>query len=188
MLISITWLISNGKFTLLVTCICDRICRISIVVCWVVGKYDNVAQASNGRLAARCVFPYFLIYSMTGFGPCMPFGLWFIADMTYISKSLMYSDFGLPWQWRHNDGDGVSNHQPFIQGVDQRKHQSSVSLAFVSGIHRWPVNSPHKGPETRKMFPFHNVIIQCRNTHRIGTRCMPKRGDKKPSGSSLLPP
>ena len=30
-------------------------------------------------------------------------------------------------------------------GADQRKHQSSASLAFVRGIHRWPVNSPHKG-------------------------------------------
>ena len=39
-------------------------------------------------------------------------------------------------------------------GADQRKHQSSESLAFVWGIHRWPVNSPHKGPVSRKMFPF----------------------------------
>ena len=30
-------------------------------------------------------------------------------------------------------------------GADQRKHQSSPSLAFVRGIHQWPVNSPHKG-------------------------------------------
>ena len=29
--------------------------------------------------------------------------------------------------------------------TDQRKHQSSASLPFVRGIHRWPVNSPHKG-------------------------------------------
>ena len=28
-------------------------------------------------------------------------------------------------------------------GADQRKHQSSASLAFVRGIHRWPANSPH---------------------------------------------
>ena len=39
--------------------------------------------------------------------------------------------------------------------ADQRKHQSSASLAFVRGIHRGPVNSPHKGPVTRKM--FHHV-------------------------------
>ena len=44
-------------------------------------------------------------------------------------------------------------------GTDQRKHQSSASLAFVRGFHRWPVNSPHKGPVTRKMFPFDDVIM-----------------------------
>ena len=43
--------------------------------------------------------------------------------------------------------------------ADQRKHQSSASLAFVGGIHRWPVNSPHKGPVTRKIFPFDDVIM-----------------------------
>ena len=44
-------------------------------------------------------------------------------------------------------------------GADQRKHQSSTSLAFAQELHRWPVNSPHKGPVTRKMFPFDNVIM-----------------------------
>ena len=43
--------------------------------------------------------------------------------------------------------------------TDQRKHQSSAPLAFVRGIHRGPVNSPHKGPVTRKMFPFDDVIM-----------------------------
>ena len=43
--------------------------------------------------------------------------------------------------------------------ADQRKHQSSASLAFVWGIHRGPVNSPHKWPVTRKIFPFDDVII-----------------------------
>ena len=44
-------------------------------------------------------------------------------------------------------------------GTDQRKHQSSASLAFVRGIHRSPVDSPRKGPVTRKMFPFGDVIM-----------------------------
>ena len=44
-------------------------------------------------------------------------------------------------------------------GADQSKHQSSASLAFVWGIHRGPVNSPHKWPVTRKMFPFDDVIM-----------------------------
>ena len=44
-------------------------------------------------------------------------------------------------------------------GADQSKHQSSASMAFVWGIHRSPVNSPHKWPVTRKKFPFHDVIM-----------------------------
>ena len=44
-------------------------------------------------------------------------------------------------------------------GADQRKHQSSASLAFVRGIHRWPLNSPHTWPVTWKMFPFDDVIM-----------------------------
>ena len=45
-------------------------------------------------------------------------------------------------------------------GADQRKHQSSASLAFVRGIHRWPVNSLHKWPVMQKMFPFDEVIME----------------------------
>ena len=44
-------------------------------------------------------------------------------------------------------------------GADQRTHQNSASLAFVRGIHRGPVNSPHKGPAARKMLPFDDVIM-----------------------------
>ena len=43
--------------------------------------------------------------------------------------------------------------------VAQRKHQSATSLPFERGIHRGPVNSPHKWPVTRKMFPFDDVIM-----------------------------
>ena len=46
-------------------------------------------------------------------------------------------------------------------GVNQRKHQTSASLAFVWEIHRGPVNFPHKWPVTRKMFPFDDVIMSC---------------------------
>ena len=45
-------------------------------------------------------------------------------------------------------------------GANQRRQQSSASLTFVWGIHRWPVNSPHKGPVTRKIFPFYDVIMR----------------------------
>ena len=50
-------------------------------------------------------------------------------------------------------------------GGDQRKHQSSASQAFVRGIHRWPVNSPHKGPVTRKIFPFDDIIMIEQGSH-----------------------
>ena len=60
-------------------------------------------------------------------------------------------------QWRHNEREGVSNHRRLdcllnCLGADQTKHQSSALLAFVRGIHRWPVDSPHKGEVRRKNF------------------------------------
>ena len=53
----------------------------------------------------------------------------------------------------------TSVYSKVYSGADQSKHQSSASLAFVWGIHRGPVNSPHKRPVTRKMFPFDDVIM-----------------------------
>ena len=44
--------------------------------------------------------------------------------------------------------------------ADQRKHQSSTSLAFVRGIHRGPLNSPHKWLVSREMFPFDDIIME----------------------------
>ena len=48
--------------------------------------------------------------------------------------------------------------------ADQRKHQSSASLACVRGLYRGPGNSPHKWPVTRKMFPFEDVILCMKTT------------------------
>ena len=50
-------------------------------------------------------------------------------------------------------------HSIVYSDADKRKHQNSALLAFVRGIHRWPVNSPHKGPVTRKMLPFDDVTM-----------------------------
>ena len=67
-------------------------------------------------------------------------------------------------RWRHNKRDGVSNQQPhhcLLNSLFRRRSKktwSSASLDFVTGIHRWPVNSPHKGPVKRKKFPFDDVI------------------------------
>ena len=65
-------------------------------------------------------------------------------------------------QWRLNERDGVSSHQPQHWLLNRsfrrrsKEHQRSASLVFVRGIHRWPVNSPHRGPVTRKI--FHHVV------------------------------
>ena len=73
--------------------------------------------------------------------------------------------------WHHHYGDVIMGtiasqitsltivYSTVYSGADQRKHQSSASLAFERGIHRGPVNSPHKWPVTRKMFPFDDVIM-----------------------------
>ena len=53
-------------------------------------------------------------------------------------------------------------------GMDKYVHLTLywASLAFVRGIHRPPVNFPHKAPVTRKIFPFGDVIMEmCRNRH-----------------------
>ena len=71
--------------------------------------------------------------------------------------------------------------------ADQRKHQSFASLAFVRGIHRWPVNSPHIGPVTRKMFAFDDVIIMFNLSHLLtlgrGLRMISRRRPFDDSGT-----
>ena len=54
--------------------------------------------------------------------------------------------------------------------ADQRKHQSSASLAFVRVMHRGPVNSPHKWPVTWRMFPFDDVIMLWNIPAYLGTK------------------
>ena len=63
-------------------------------------------------------------------------------------------------RWRFKSPASRLITQLFIQRGHQRKHQSSASLAFARGIHRWPVDSPHKVPVTRKMFPLDEVITK----------------------------
>ena len=95
-----------------------------------------------------------------------------------------------PLRWRHNESDGGSNHRLTIvcstvyAGTDQRKHQGSASLAFVRGINLWQVNSPHKGPVTRKMFPFDDVIMPLRRPQCID--CTSRRWYNWTNGNWLI--
>ena len=93
------------------------------------------------------------------------------ADNTYFSNTLIISDGSVTTDICIHYGDVIMGeiasqvtsltivYSNFYSDADQRKHQSSASLAFVCGINRWPVNSPHNGPVTRKMFPFDDVIM-----------------------------
>ena len=67
-------------------------------------------------------------------------------------------------QWRHNEHDGVSNHQClvclFSRLLNQhQRNQSQCYWPFVGGIHQWQVDSAHKGPVMRKPFSFDDVIM-----------------------------
>ena len=62
-------------------------------------------------------------------------------------------------QWRQSTLASQITSLTIYSGTDQRKHQSSASLAFMRGIHLWPVNSPHKGPVMQKMFLFDDTIM-----------------------------
>ena len=98
--------------------------------------------------------------------------------------------------WRHNDHDGVSNHQPhgcLLNRLFRRKSKRTSKLRVTGlcvGNSRGPVNSPHKGPVTQKMFPFDDVIILnviCHEWDMFRLRCtkwgMANRKTRKRSAS-----
>ena len=68
-------------------------------------------------------------------------------------------------QWCRNERDGVSNHQPHdcLLSCLFRHRSMKTSKLRVNGLYArnssWPVNSPHNGPVTRKMFSFDDVIM-----------------------------
>ena len=75
-------------------------------------------------------------------------------------------------QGRHNDHDSVSNYQHhgcLLNRLFRRRSKKTSKLRVTGlcvGNSPGPVNSPHKGPVTRKMFPFDDVIM-----HDVITGC-----------------
>ena len=86
-----------------------------------------------------------------------------------VQQSLIYTFFSTK-AWHYSDiimGMMASQitsltivYSTVYSGADERKHQSSASLAFVRRIHLSPVNSPYKGPVMQKKIPFDDVIIK----------------------------
>ena len=72
----------------------------------------------------------------------------------------------IPLQWRHNDNNGVSNHQPHGYLLNRlfRRRSKKTSKLRVTGLcvgnSPGPMNSPHKGSVTRKTFSFDDVIMR----------------------------
>ena len=66
--------------------------------------------------------------------------------------------------WRHNDHGGISNHQPhgcLLNRLFRRRSKKTSKLrvtGLCAGKSPGPVNSPHKGPVTRKMVPFDSIM------------------------------
>ena len=83
---------------------------------------------------------------------------WYIICLQSIVDLLQYNDVIMSAMASQITSLAII-YSTVYSGADQRKHQSSASLAFVRGIYRWPVNSPHKEPVMRKMFPFDDVIL-----------------------------
>ena len=81
------------------------------------------------------------------------------------ARNIPVTNIPVALQWRHNGRDGVSNHQPhhcLLNRLSRCRSKKTSKLrvtGLCAGIHRWSVNSPHKGPITRKMFPFDDVIM-----------------------------
>ena len=79
----------------------------------------------------------------------------------------------VPLRWRHNDHDSVSNHQPHGCLLNRlfRRRSEKTSKFRVTGLcvgnSPGPVNSPHKGPVTRKMLPFDEIIVPTNYSYTI---------------------
>ena len=89
--------------------------------------------------------PEFVVVHRPLYHFCL-FSLWHYNDIIMSAMASQFTSLTIVYSTVYSD-------------ANQRKHQSPATLAFVRGIHRWPVKSPHKGPVTRKMFPFHDVIM-----------------------------
>ena len=75
------------------------------------------------------------------------------AEKRRVSYLKPYNDVTMSWL------STMVYQRTVCSGAGERKHKSSASLAFDRGIHRWSVNSPHKGPVMRKIFPFDDVTM-----------------------------
>ena len=142
-------------------------------------KYDCICiQVSlkcvpMGLITNKPALVQIMVWSRTGDKPLSKpmmakFTDAYIATRTHwCNGKLAYKNFAT-LQWRHNERDDASNHQPLdylLNRLFKAQIKENIKAPhhwpFVWGNHRSPVNSPHKGPVTRKMVPFDDVIMKC---------------------------
>ena len=93
--------------------------------------------------------------------------------------------FPVTLRWRHNGRDDVSNHQShncLLNRSFRRRSKKTSKLrvtGLCAGIHRRPMNSPHKWPATRKLFPFDDVIMNLSPVQRQAITWTNELGLKK---------
>ena len=86
-----------------------------------------------------------------------------------LAEKVQYYGIICPLQWHHNEHDGISNHwclDWLLNRLFRHRSKKTSKLSVTGhckGNHQRPVNTLHKGPVTRRMFPFHDVIMPCRN-------------------------
>ena len=85
----------------------------------------------------------------------------------YVAVGCSYTSHSHPFQslqWRHNEHYGVSNYQLYdclLNRIFRRRSKKTSKrrlIGLCEGNSPVTGDSPHKGPVTRKMFPFDDVI------------------------------
>ena len=138
-------------------------------LCWISSKSSIVASGIISPARNSIIKPKHLLKAK--------------QFVCWLNNPWIYSSHALIWAYEYtNYCDVIMStmesqitsltivYSTVYSGSDRRKHQSSASLAFVRGIHRWPPNSPHKGPVTRKMLQFDDVIMYCHTAIANGYR------------------
>ena len=93
--------------------------------------------------------------------------VWYIIIYPCDRYLLLALKSSYPLQWCHNGCDRVLNHwhlDCLLNRLFRHRSKKTSKLCVKSlceGIHQWPVDSPHKGPVTRKMFQFDDTIMHC---------------------------
>ena len=171
--VKLSWGPFHGRFFHLISISMENCFKCKSIVGYHITNKFCTCHAST--VVVRCAKFYNDHFSVTGMrGKLIFHRIWItmeIGSLTNMGEIYHFSDVTMSVMASLITGVSIV-YSSVCSGADQRKHQSSTSLAFVRGIHRWLVNSQqHKGQLTRMMFPFDDVIMQ-RTAKRVHILCL----------------